>query len=389
MSGAERGLPELLDIVAQHLDIPESYYQKAAARHRSLTEWLNRPASSLLRFHPDVRPQGSFRYGTVTRPLDATDEYDLDNVSLLTGIHITDVTQEQLKVMYGAEMKGYALAQGMLHSPEEHNRCWRLRYADEVGFHLDSLPSLPAQSEFVRDLERLGVIDRFANAAIAITDRHHPAYRSITLNWLRSNPRGFARWFESRAALGREAIKTTGPMARAGEDVPPYQWKTTLQRSIQLLKRHRDVMFRKATELAPISIIITNLAARAYTGERNLAQALENILDAMPALVNPVSPRVPNPALPSEDYADKWQRDSRLEHNFWLWHQAASADLKNLAAALESGTATRRIEEVFAVTISMEESQVLLDRYRQRARVTPAVIVSSGPKPWGVDKGAR
>ena len=26
------------------------------------------------------------------------------------------------------------------------------------------------------------------------------------------------------------------------DDVPPYEWKTPLQRSIQIMKRHRDVM---------------------------------------------------------------------------------------------------------------------------------------------------
>ena len=37
------------------------------------------------------------------------------------------------------------------------------------------------------------------------------------------------------------------------EDVPPYEWKTPLQRSIQILKRHRDVMFRDEPRRAPRS----------------------------------------------------------------------------------------------------------------------------------------
>ena len=39
-----------------------------------------------------------------------------------------------------------------------------------------------------------------------------------------------------------------------------------------LLKRHRDTMFRHKLDVAPISMIITNLAAHAYGGETDLAE---------------------------------------------------------------------------------------------------------------------
>ena len=89
----------------------------------------------------------------------------------------------------------------------------------------------------------------------------------ITADLLSSNPRGFARWFEQRATLGRRRSLSENRLKAAIEDVPPYDWKTTLQQSIQILKRHRDVMFDETPELAPISMIITNLAANAYDGE--------------------------------------------------------------------------------------------------------------------------
>jgi hypothetical protein len=389
MNEADAGRSGLLEIVAARLDIPESYYRKAAARHRSICDWLNRPASSLLRYSPDVRPQGSFRYGTVIRPLDPGTDYDLDNVCLLAAISVIDVTQEQLKTAYGVELRLYAQAQNMARTPEEHNRCWRLRYADEVGFHLDSLPCISASPEAIRHLLSLGITDRVASAAVAITDRRHPAYRFMSPDWTRSNPRGFARWFESRAALGREGPQPSGSFIAKIEDVPPYRWKTSLQRSIQLLKRHRDVMFKSAPALAPISMIITNLAARAYSGDRDLAHALKGIIEGMPAFVNRVSPRVPNPALPQEDYADKWQRDPQLERNFWLWHAAASADLTKLFMALEDGAAARTVQQIFEVTLSDDESSMLVERFARHRPRTPAVIVSSGPKPWATGGWTR
>ena len=74
---------KLLDGIVDSLDIPESYYQRAANRHRSLGEWLCRPESKVAIYNPHITPQGSFRYGTVTRPLNADGEYDLGNVVTL------------------------------------------------------------------------------------------------------------------------------------------------------------------------------------------------------------------------------------------------------------------------------------------------------------------
>ena len=52
------------------------------------------------------------------------------------------------------------------------------------------------------------------------------------------------------------------------DDVPVFAWKTPLQRSIQILKRHRDVMFWNSPNLRPISMIITTLSAHALPGRR-------------------------------------------------------------------------------------------------------------------------
>ena len=44
--------------------------------------------------------------------------------------------------------------------------------------------------------------------------------------------------------------------------------------SIQLMKRHRDVMFRKNCDLGPISVILTNLGANAYEGKTDSGVAV-------------------------------------------------------------------------------------------------------------------
>lgn len=381
-------LSRLLDLVVEHIDIPRSYYEKAADRHRSLGKWLCRESSAVRHFEPDVRPQGSFRFGTVIRPLNEDAEYDLDNVCMLTTLGKLQLTQRQLKEMYGREILAYAREHGMLAPVEEHNRCWRLRYADEVAFHLDTLPCVPEEHSVVVGLIEAGVSEELARRIIAITDRRHRLYDQLTLAWPNSNPRGFSHFFEQQAARGLARSHRAGELRAAVEDVPPYEWKTPLQRAIQVLKRHRDVMFEENPDLAPISMIITNLAAQAYQGETDVAAALVNIIDRMPLLVQAERPRVPNPADPEEDYADKWSKDPRLEKNFWLWLSAIQADLTRLTDVLRSpGGLEREVEVIFRVTFTRDEMRSFGGDSDTKPiaviRSAPCLVIPTACKPWG------
>jgi hypothetical protein len=159
----------LLQLVLSEIEIPRSYYEKSVARHRSLGEWLCRPESAVAAFSPVVVPQGSFRYGTVVRPVVLTRKYDLDNVTTLQ-IAKTQMSQKDLKHLYGAEIKAYAIAHDMTDPIEERNRCWRVFYADAVSFHLDSLPCIPEDKHVVAAIVEAGVPARLATLAVAITD---------------------------------------------------------------------------------------------------------------------------------------------------------------------------------------------------------------------------
>jgi cyclic GMP-AMP synthase DncV-like protein len=368
------------------LDIPQTYYEAAAQRHQSLGGWLCRPQSRFAAFGPDVRPQGSFRYGTVIRPIVEGTEYDLDHVVVLHRLSTGTMSQEELKTLFGQEIVDYAVAHQM-RPPIEKNRCWQLKYRDEVPFHLDSLPCVPAGREAYDAFMRAGVDPQFAERAVAITDRRHPSYALVNPGWLTSNPRGFARWFESRAAMGRAPL-TQNRFQASVQDVPPYGWKTPLQRSIQILKRHRDVMFRADPTLAPISMILTNLAAQAYGGEKELSQALLGILARMQSFVKPAAPRVPNPTHPQEDYADKWRVHPHLEKNFCLWLEQARRDVAQFSDSL-ARIDGRLLHRVFAIPLTERMERVL-------AVGAPAVVLAAGrepsplttrivdpPKPWG------
>lgn len=374
----------LLEAISETIDISPSYYDKAAARHISLGEWLRRPASRLAPFDPDIRPQGSFRFGTVVRPLNPKAEYDLDNVCLLKLLGKERCTQEELKRLYGAEVQGYAAAYQMCAPAEEHNRCWRLRYADEVYFHLDTLPCVPDEIVVIQGLVNAGVAPELAQRAVAITDRRHPLYQQRTRHWLSSNPRGFAAWFEQRAAQGLRRMFGETKARGTLESVPPYAWKTPLQRSIQILKRHRDVMFWEYPDLAPISMIITNLAARAYEGETDIFTALTNIVAKMPAFVGSAAPWVRNPADPAEDYGEKWSAKPELRVWFGRWHAQVSADLARLPAILREATLKAEIAQTFRVDLTPDQLPTQRPRITFPTTSTIATPrINTGVRPWG------
>lgn len=380
---------KLLDMIVDSLDIPKSYYQKAVDRHHSLGEWLCRAESRVAAFQPNVSPQGSFRFGTVVRPLLAGGEYDLDNVTTLD-MPKTAMTQKQLKNLYGDEVKDYATSHGMLEPVEEKNRCWRLHYSDEATFHLDTLPCISEEIDVVHAITALGVHPKLAGMAVAITDRRHPEYEIFSRNLFSSNPRGFATWFEDRVrpwATAQIRRLVEQRLYASIETVPPYEWKTPLQRSIQLLKRHRDVMFRDNPSVGPISMIITNLAAHAYAGEPDILSALTNIVDKMPQFVRPNWPRVPNPADPAEDYADKWTKDHLLESNFWAWLTQAKSDIAMLPTILRGNNLFSAVRRTFRVELTEHELRQFDARVIRPVsvaiRTAPVLSIPSAPRPWG------
>src|SRR5690606_37219737 len=110
-----------------------------------------------------------------------------------------------------------------------------------------------------------------------------------------------------------------------------------LQRVVQILKRHRDIMFG-GNEHKPISIIITTLAAKSYNKEIDIVDALLNVLNKMESFIEEkyISKYqrkikwIANPINDEENFADKWPDESEKEDNFYAWLEKARADFSDL-----------------------------------------------------------
>ena len=386
---------EVLKSILEKIELPDGAYEKAEKRYQDIGDWLHRDGSSCLEYDPHVFSQGSFRLGTAIKP-DEGEEYDLDmGCNLRQGLSKSVITQEQLKNHIGAELELYRIARGIKEELSEKKRCWRLEYADGLSFHMDIVPCIP-ESETARGILKKLMIEnsRFDNAlaqkvselAVSITDNTDPGYKITTDYWRISNPEGYARWFEARMKTAQAIISEREMSFKASIDsLPYYQWKTPLQQAIQLLKRHRDTMFKDNEDSKPISVIITTLAAMAYNGETDLVSTLANILSNMGHYINAAVPLVPNPVNPAEDFADKWyDEDSaqyKLQENFYKWLYQARADFKALCSEDSSQQVIEAADH--GLDIKLDPTSIALVLGLSAAVVTPTKeINASDPKPW-------
>jgi len=314
---AKREFSSLLEKSIEQLDISDAQFEEAEKRYKTVGEWLGGESSPLARYEPDIKPQGSFRLGTVVRPWGREDEFDLDLTYKMV-IPKTAITQETLKKMVGDRLKENALYKRML--DEEKRRCWRLLYSDGTKFHMDIIPCIQDDPQW---LISLGVPPEIAAHAICITDRKS---WNFSTDWPRNNPEGYALWFTGRMKARYLLAEASLRMSLQIDKVPYYRIKTPLQRSIQLLKRHRDSMYIGDDD-KPASIIITTLAAHAYENEENLYDTLINILRKMdnPMFLKIVAGeyRLVNPVNPAENFAEKWKESPRKQARFFTWLKEA------------------------------------------------------------------
>jgi hypothetical protein len=306
---SSQALDELLGTGIRQLDITPAERTLAVARYgavaRSLAEYWNTDPHDGL-----VYPQGSMRLGTITRNFHQNDEIDIDLVARRDQPK-ESTTQAELKADTGLGLEKFVLGQPE-GSPtlKPGKRCWTLHYS---GFHLDVLPALPN-------------VSASSESAIIITDTE-------VLRWQFSDPVAYANWFHGVMAKEIEDRLKVVAKRMSVDEVPDWQVKTTLQQTVQALKRHRDIFFTDRLDQRPASIIITTLAAHAYRGGGDVYEVLDDITDRMPSLVQLDGGRyvVANPVEPKENFADRWTGKPERAAAFFQWIEQAKADFDGLS----------------------------------------------------------
>lgn len=346
-------LVELIEQSCQYLE-PSSYQRDLARqRYEGVGDWLARSDDWLLAAVA-IRLQGSIAIGTAVKPIGAN-EFDVDLVAHVPDIDIA-VSPALLKQRIGDRLRSNGNYAPLL---KEMPRCWRLDYANE--FHLDITPSIPnPECRFGGEL----VPDKTLKA------------------WKASNPLGYRRKFERRAALVpriRSVFGKAYDSARADAQVEPYpeekRLKGILRRIVQIAKRHRDLHFIDDDQgLAPLSIIVTTLASRAYetcVGNYEYDHELDLILDVlrrMPQMLQTgtVAGRVIwylwNQTTAGENFCEKWNKHPQRAVAFFEWHGKIVADVERLAAARGLDQVRRLLSDIFGTAPANKAMDSLTER---------------------------
>lgn len=294
--------------IAKELDITDEKYENAVASYNAVGTYL----SNNIDVQVDIFPQGSFRLGTVIKPLSDEDDYDID---LVCKVNKYFSNPKDLKNEVGQALKSSDRYSKMLQ--EEGKRCWTLKYADEAQYHMDILPA-------IEDI----TYDKDKKLKITNKDEITKIYTFTT-----TNPEAYFEWFnEKQQEEKRRLVESFAVQNNKNiEEVPDYKVKTTLQVALQILKRYRDKKFENNLDDKPISIILTTIMAQIYTGENNVYELIKKfssnyykyikIKDGIEWVENPVNSE--------ENFADKWQIHPERKEAFKFFVSELKNDIVN------------------------------------------------------------
>ena len=311
-------LNDLYERIIKAIDISNDMFDEAEKAYKALGGWIDAKTPT---YKIEIYPQGSFALGTVIKPISDSEDYDLDLVCEFAnqyGLSAKELKCDVVKPL----LERYKKIKGEIINKK---RCWHVEYEDLPNFHMDIIPA---------------VHRKLAKEYIDITNHDEENDR---YDYIGSNPKGYVEWFNKRKETRRQVLleqycRENRHLITCQADVEKlkeYNFKTPLQKAIQLLKRHRDVMFENDTQkLKPISIIITTLAAELYNDEDNVVDALTNILTNIEAhlkrkMVAGVY-HVDNPkytGVDVENFADKWVEHPERKDAFFAWIRKAQNDL--------------------------------------------------------------
>ena len=382
---------EALRKAAEQLNISPSKYKQAMKRFESMKSYLLNGEYDGATAEPEIYLQGSFKLGTEVRPYkDSKDaDYDIDIVCRL-GHQKETITPKTVKHQVGNHLKAHGTYVKML--DDEGKRCWSLNYAEQdgVGFHMDILPSVQESCSTFRDYY-------WYRNAIAVTNKSSD---TGSYNWSPSNPKYFAEWFYDKNKTAFEDVKQTqkqilfenyrqNGIFTTRDAVADIHVKTPLQRSIQLLKRHRDIQFcnQQNEKCKPISMIITVLAAQIYRNESTIYETLRNLIDTLSRHADQMQTTfrfdeamaesaytlitrtadgkwlIPNPTNHEENFADKWhESENGVPHArakaFFQWVDWAKEDFFNIAEWLDEEHYIRSLVSPTSSSKSLTVSQL-------------------------------
>lgn len=301
--------------IAAEIEISETQAEKAKESYEAVGNYLN---NNIKQYDVRIFPQGSFMLGTVIKPISDKDEYDID---LVATIDNKFTSAKDLKNIVGDVLK---TSDRYSEKVEEGKRCWTIQYSESANYHMDILPTMKSDTYF-------------QNKKLIMT---HKEDENSDYEFRQTNPEAYYDWFVKR--MEEEKKKLTEEYAIRNKieivEVPEYKIKTTLQIAIEILKRYRDIKFKDTPDIKPISIILTTLMARIYTGKENVYELIEKFSKEYVLYLERDengNVLIQNPVNKNENFADKWPSNPERKEAFFKFMDDLKYDLVTNKVLLE------------------------------------------------------
>lgn len=301
--------------IAAEIEISDAQAEKAKESYEAVGNYLN---NNIKQYDVRIFPQGSFMLGTVIKPISDKDEYDID---LVATIDNKFTSAKDLKNIVGDVLK---TSDRYSEKVEEGKRCWTIQYSESANYHMDILPTMKSDTYF-------------QNKKLIMT---HKEDENSDYEFRQTNPEAYYDWFVKR--MEEEKKKLTEEYAIRNKieivEVPEYKIKTTLQIAIEILKRYRDIKFKDTPDIKPISIILTTLMARIYTGKENVYELIEKFSKEYVLYLEKDengNVLIQNPVNENENFADKWPSNPERKEAFFKFMDNLKYDLVTNKVLLE------------------------------------------------------
>lgn len=339
----------IFDSLAEELSITETMLEKAETAYNALGEYIK---SANEEWEVSVYPQGSFELGTVIKPLNEQEQYDVDLVVLVKQ-PIYDA--EKLRSEVWELLENHGRYEGKI---ENKKPCIRIQYADSAQFHMDIAS---AQDN---------ILTNDTSINIARFDGESQYYYDD------SNPKGYVEWFKS-AMEYKKLQKSHRTLFEHGqtdvEELRLSRMRTPLQKAVQILKRHRDIYFtnKENADDRPSSIIITTLCAKVYEETRgrfdseNIYLTIVNMLEQFKNYIGKNSDGeyyLENPSNRKENFLKKWKDNPNLVVAFTEWIDKVYKDIiTNPEAFIEDNP--QELKKSIYESFGQKEAEKALDSY--------------------------
>ncbi|MBB3862849.1 hypothetical protein GGQ88_004152 [Novosphingobium hassiacum] len=347
-------LDAILAEIAVNLQLPPGLHIKAVDRYEAVCRYIDRPGSPLQGRVSSFYPQGSMAIDATISTRGTDDEYDLDAVAEIMG---GNEGPEALLDLLEQALQDYPVSR-----IERKTRCITLYYAD--GMHLDVTP---ARRRALKEKE--GVI---AHAKQGLPSEHR---------YVPMNAYGFCAWYNERTpieerfaiALNRELYVKHGFAFDAAdvEEVPdqtPLIVKSVTTVALQLIKRHRNILYADASGRMPPSVMLSCHAGHAAVPGMGLADMVIRQARWTARAIDQTARQnklldVPNPEFYEERFTDRWpENQSQQQH----YARALLALADGLQAVRERGMQLEDLQDWLREQFGQRVVTRSVDAYNKR-----------------------